>query len=191
VTSNSAKCRKAASGPPCLPHHPPGQPRVMRVPLSPQIAALNDDHADPTGWVLQDIRAPGTRIVWLVQFDVSLNPIVWFPLPLPEAGSIEGVTAQVIGQAMGTLPVGMPLLELIEMPVLVGNYTAYQQVDPSNDLDAYGALHTIALTAANFGGHPLPIRPDAAYWIRLTGETGANSQSSRFKLFAADVILNP
>jgi hypothetical protein len=163
---------------------------MMRVPLSPQIAALNDDHPDATGWVFQDIRAPGARIVWLVQLDVSLNPIVWFPLPLPEAASIEAVTAHVIGYPMGSLPASMPLLELIEMPLLVGNYTAYQQVDPSSDVAAYGALHAITLATANFGGHPLPIRPDAAYWIRLTGESGANAENSRLKLYAADVTLN-
>jgi hypothetical protein len=164
---------------------------VIRVPLSPQIAALNEDQADPTGWVLQDIRAPGVHIVWLVQVDVSLNPIVWFPLPLPDATSIEAVTAHVIASSTGSLPASMPLLELIEMPVLVGNYTAYQQLDRSSDLAAYGALHAITLTAANFGGHPLPIRPDAAYWIRVTGETGTNAVNSRFKLFMADVTLNP
>jgi len=162
----------------------------MRLPLSPQVAALNDEHADPTGWVLQDIRAPGARIVWFVQFDVSLNPIVWFPLPLPEATSIEAVTAHVIGDSTGSLPTGMPLLELIEMSLQAGNYTAYQQFDPSSDLGAYGALHAITLTTANFGGHPLPIRPDAAYWVRLTGETGGANANSRLKLFAVDVTLN-
>lgn len=163
----------------------------MRLPLSPQIADQNDERADPTGWGLVDIRAPGATLVWLRQFDVSLNPVMWFPLPLPEGGSIERVTAHVAGSNQGALPSGMPMLELFEQPVFTSNATRFEQVDLTSTLEAYATSHVIALTTDTFGGQPLPIRTDAGYWIRFSGEYGENARNSRLKLLAINLTLNP
>lgn len=163
----------------------------MRLPLSPQLADQNGERADPTGWSLHDIRAPGTTLVWLYQFDVSLNPVIWFPLPLPEGGSIERVTAHVAGSSIGALPASMPMLELFEQPVFTSNASRFEQVDLTNTLEAYATSHVIALTTDTFGGQPLPIRADASYWIRFSGEGGENARDARLKLLAVNLTLNP
>ena len=78
-----------------------------------------------------------------------------------------------------------------QMPISVGNYTIFEQVDLTSDLNAYGARHAIALATDNFGGSPLPITTDAAYWIRITGETGADARDRRLKLLAIDITIDP
>ncbi|HKY34657.1 MAG TPA: hypothetical protein VJN18_01850 [Polyangiaceae bacterium] len=163
----------------------------MRLPLSPQVADQNSERADPTGWSLQDIRAPGTTLVWLHQFDVSLNPVIWFPLPLPEEGSIQRVSAHVAGRNLGALPSGLPMLELFEQPVFTSNAARFEQVDLTSTLEAYATSHVIALTTDSFGGQPLPIRTDASYWIRITGEHGDNAEDNRLKLLAVNLTLSP
>lgn len=205
MTGKSAKCRKGTSGPPCEPGPPgppgpagdpgpPGPPgivRFLRLSLAPLVADENGTAHAPSGWSLEDVRAPGTNLIWLHQFDVSVDPVIWFPVPLPETGSIGRITAHVLGQTIGPLPAGMPSLALVQMPISSGNYTIFEQVDLTSDLNAYGARHVIALTIDNFGGNPLPITTDAAYWVRITGETGADARDRRLKLLAIDITIDP
>lgn len=129
--------------------------------------------------------------MWLQQTDVSLDPAIWFSVPLPESGSIQRITAHVIGQTGAPLPDGMPSLMLVAMPTSAGDYSFYEQNDLSSDDAAYGARHAIALTTDNFGGSPLPISTDASYWIRLRGESGNNARDRRFKLLAIDITIDP
>jgi hypothetical protein len=207
MTSSEAKCRKGASGPTCTgpagpkgdtgPAGPQGEPgppgvvRFFRVPLVPQTAELNGDPGPGSGWSLERVAAPNAFLLWLYQFDVTLDPEVWFPVPLPEIGAIRRITAHVEGQKLFPLPASMPSLALVQMPVAFSNYDIFEQVDLTSDADAYGDPHVIALTTDNFGGNPLPITTDSAYWIRITGESGANARSRRFKLVAISVTIDP
>lgn len=213
MTSREAKCRKGASGPTCTgpagpkgdpgPAGPPGAPgpqgepgppgvvRFLRVPLVPQTAESNGDPSPGSGWSLEDVRAPNTLLLWLHQFDVTLDPDVWFPVPLPESGAIRRVTAHVAGQKLFPLPASMPSLALVQMPVSFRDYEIFEQADLTTDVDAYGDHHVIALTTDNFGGSPLPITTDATYWIRVRGEGGANARDNRFKVTAITVTIDP
>lgn len=205
MSSKSAKCRKGTSGPPCEagppgppgPSGPPGPPgpsgvvRFLRLPLTPLVAGTSGDPPDPSGWSLEDIRGPSVALLWLQQLDVSLEPSLWFSVPLPESGSIQRITAHVIGQTGAPLPESMPSLALFVMPTSAGDFTFYEQDDLTSDPSAYGDRHVIALTTDSFGGAPLPITTDASYWIRLRGETGTNARDRRFKLLAINLTLNP
>jgi hypothetical protein len=161
------------------------------VPLTPLVAGQSGDLPEPSGWALQDIRGPTVRLLWLQQVDVSLDPAIWFSVPLPESGSIRRITAHVIGQTGAALPDNMPSLMLAVMPTSSGDYSHYEQDDLTSDPSAYGDRHVIALTTDNFGGSPLPITTDASYWIRLQGESGANARDRRFKLFAINITIDP
>ncbi len=213
MTSREAKCRKGASGPTCTgpagpkgdtgPAGPRGEPgpqgdpgpvgvvRFLRVPLVPQTAESGGDPGPGSGWSLEDVRAPGTFLLWLHQFDVTLDPEIWFPVPLPESGAIRRITAHVLGQKVFPLPAFMPSLALVQMPVAFSNYQIFEQVDLTSDIDAYGDPHVIALTTDNFGGNPLPITTDATYWIRIRGESGADARSRRLKLTAISLTIDP
>jgi hypothetical protein len=165
--------------------------RFLRLPLIPQGAGFSGLPVDPSGWSLEDIRAPNAHLIWLHQFDVTLDPIIWFSVPMPESGSIRRITAHVLGQTVFVLPAGMPSLALVQMPLSSGDYTTYEQDDLTSDPAAYGERHVIALTPDNFGGAPLPITTDAAYWIRVRGETGADARDRRLKLFAINLTIDP
>lgn len=210
MTSREAKCRKAASGPTCTgpagpkgdtgpagppgPHGEPGPPGVvhfLRVPLIPQSAESGGDPSPGSGWSLQRIGAPNTALFWLHQFDVTLDPEIWFPVPLPESGAIRRITAHVLGQKPFPLPSSMPSLALLQMPVSFSNFEIFEQVDLTTDPDAYGDPHVIALTTDNFGGNPLLISSDNNYWIRLSGEAGDNARSRRLKLTAISITIDP
>lgn len=191
MTSADAKCRKSPSGPlggDC------GTPSsLLRVPLIPLTTRLNDSASPGPGWQLIDIRVPGpVFIFWLQQQDVQLDPIVWFALAPPEHGSIEKVTVHVIGQNNGLPDGGMPRLSLIKMPLnQSANYDSFDTVDPSPDANAYGLPHLIELAAADFGGGPLQLSNDFAYWIRVVGETGVSARSNRLKITGITLSISP
>ena len=210
MTSREAKCRKGASGPTCTgpagpkgdtgpagptgPQGEPGPPGVvhfLRVPLVPQTAESGGDPGPGSGWSLELVGAPNTRLLWLHQFDVTLDPDVWFPVPLPGGGAIRRITAHVEGQKPFPLPASMPSLALVQMPVSFSNFEIFEQVDLTSDPDAYGDPHVIALTPDNFGGSPLPITTDNTYWIRIRGESGDNARSRRLKLTAISITIDP
>ena len=163
----------------------------MRLPLTPVLAGWAGDPPEPSGWSLQDIRGPTVRLLWLQQLDVSLDPSMWFSVPMPEHGGIRRITAHVIGQTGAPLPDTMPSLALIVMPTSAGDFTSYEQDDLTSDPTAYGDRHVIALTTDHFGGAPLPITTDASYWIRLRGESGTNARDRRFKLLAINLTIDP
>jgi hypothetical protein len=163
----------------------------LRLPLTPVVAGSSGDLPEPSGWALQEIRGPTVRLLWLQQIDVSLDPALWFAVPMPESGSIRRVTAHVIGQTGAPLPSNMPSLALFVMPTSSGDFTDYEQDDLTTDPSAYGDRHVIALTLDNFGGAPLPITTDATYWIRLRGESGTDARDRRFKLLAINFTIDP
>jgi hypothetical protein len=163
----------------------------LRVPLVPQTAESAGDPGPGSGWSLELVGAPNTRLLWLHQFDVALDPDVWFPVPLPEGGAIRRITAHVEGQKPFPLPASMPSLALVQMPVSFSNFEIFEQADLTSDPDAYGDPHVIALTTDNFGGSPLPITTDNTYWIRIRGESGDDARSRRLKLTAISITIDP
>jgi len=191
MTSADAKCRKSPSGPlggEC------GTPSsLLRVPLIPLTTTLNAVASPGSGWQLADVRVPGpVFIFWLLQHDVQLDPIVWFALAPPEHGNIEKVTVHVLGQNSGLPDGGMPRLSLIKMPLnQSANYDTFDTADPSPDANAYGLPHLIELGAADFGGAPLQLSNDFAYWIRVVGETGASARNNRLKITGITLSISP
>jgi hypothetical protein len=114
-------------------------------------------------------------------------------LPLPKgAVTITGVVVAVDGNGAGAshsaLPATMPTVELIRQPLGGGAPVSVSgpQVDTSGTFGAYDTAHVISIGAI---GHT--IVADNAYYLKITGEAGANSVAGALAVYGGYVTVAP
>jgi hypothetical protein len=120
------------------------------------------------------------------QEDVSGSAFFIWPIHgLPPTGQITALQMQVKGSGHGALPATMPKVELwrqnIDSTTLVASAT-----DASASVGAYEALHAI---------QNISIAEDISatynYFVRFTGESGANSVVNGLNIYRCQVAIGP
>jgi hypothetical protein len=104
------------------------------------------------------------------------------PLP-PEATTIVSVTAYVSAFGHSGLPATKPIVYFSSVVLADGTLAEVSQADTSANQPAYDTFHSIELVVNH------AIDPGEKYWIRFTGETGANSIDKKLTLLAIRVTV--
>lgn len=131
----------------------------------------------------------GPTLGWL-QADTSAAFTIAFPLNLPVGDDILEVTAFVDGSQAGVdhadLPATLPVLSLVRVSATGVATVVARRVDQSANVAAYNLQHSIVLAngALDAGTLPHTVLVDEAYYLVLTGETGANAQDGKFGLIS-------
>lgn len=121
----------------------------------------------------------------LLQIDVTTGVrVILFPLRLRSGDIIERVSMFVeggFGVDHVALPASLPQIQLVEIDLDGLVTTIGTQVDTSANVAAYNLNHEVALT-----GLSETVASPSLYYIRITGESGANSEVDKLAIRAVN-----
>jgi hypothetical protein len=146
----------------------------------------------------QDTASGGSaRFTWthialgrgLVQSSVASVGYLVFPFPLLPPGAVTIVEAKahlLVLTGRGGFTFTKPTLAFDYVPLSTGVPVLGTPVaDASANLTAYETVHSITLPIAR------TISASERYWLRFTGENGADAAADKLTLFALEITVSP
>jgi hypothetical protein len=123
------------------------------------------------------------------QTSVAGAAAIMFSVPVPPKATIKAFAVRLRGNVgSGTLhaglPATMPVLSLVRSPA---DGSAFVTVDTVTDTSATAAIYDAAHTLSKTIASPHAVVASQAYYIRFTGETGANSAANHLGIFGVTV----